>query len=199
MKDHQVIAFGEDHQARRRSKPTDNVGHRVCMSGESAHLRRHFRHNGPHERFKRSLCRCSLLRRQKIQGHHRGRDAKNDAQGLQAAGAAALPSSSRDRGYTENINNINGLPLSSPKRTARPGAAAAAGVPPSDPPYGSKIEIEKSEMGPVKTAVTPARKEEVGREAVPEVRQEHRPGGAFAFVRSGDEKSRDENSGDGKS
>ena len=45
--DHQVIAFGEDHQVRRRSKPTDNVRNRVCMSSESAHLRRHFRHNGP--------------------------------------------------------------------------------------------------------------------------------------------------------
>src|SRR5262249_57618714 len=39
-KDHQVIAFGEDHQARRRSKPTDNVRNPVSIAGESAHLRR---------------------------------------------------------------------------------------------------------------------------------------------------------------
>ena len=37
---HQVIAFGEDHQARGRSDPADNVGHGVGVTGERANAGR---------------------------------------------------------------------------------------------------------------------------------------------------------------
>src|SRR5215510_6358071 len=56
VQDHEVIAFGEDHYACRCSEATDNVRHRICMSGERVNVGRHFWHNRPHKRLKRHLC-----------------------------------------------------------------------------------------------------------------------------------------------
>jgi hypothetical protein len=50
---HQVVAFGEDHQARRRSDLADNVGYRVCVASERSNTRQQLRDNWPDERVRR--------------------------------------------------------------------------------------------------------------------------------------------------